>query len=147
MARVRHRVGIRGEIEDIHRRLFHPEELSAWWATRASGQAGSGERLDLTFAELATLSFTIGALQAPKTLRLDCVAGPGSWNGSTLLFELQEEQGQVFVTLTHENEAASEDEFLYFSTKWPVYLLSLRDLVETGAGRPYPNDIKIHHGD
>jgi hypothetical protein len=30
---------------------------------------------------------------------------------------------------------------------WPVYLLSLRDLIETGKGRPSPNDIPIFVGD
>jgi hypothetical protein len=29
------------------------------------------------------------------------------------------------------------------STKWATFLLSLRDLVETGKGRPAPNDILI----
>jgi hypothetical protein len=30
---------------------------------------------------------------------------------------------------------------------WPIYLLSLRDLIETGKGRPSPNDIPIFVGD
>jgi hypothetical protein len=29
------------------------------------------------------------------------------------------------------------------STKWATFLLSLRDLVETGTGRPSPNDLTI----
>ena len=29
------------------------------------------------------------------------------------------------------------------STKWAVFLMSLKSLVETGKGDPYPNDIKI----
>ncbi len=147
MARLRHRVGIRGASEDIYRKLFHPEELSAWWATRASGKAELGGELNLEFAELATLSFTIAALQPSMTVRLECLAGPGAWAGSTLSFDLHEDQGQVFVTLVHENTAASEDDLLYFNTKWPLYLLSLRDLVESGAGQPYPSEVKIHQGD
>jgi hypothetical protein len=27
--------------------------------------------------------------------------------------------------------------------KWGTFMLSLKDLVETGEGRPSPNDIKI----
>jgi hypothetical protein len=27
--------------------------------------------------------------------------------------------------------------------KWAIFLLSLKQLVETGEGRPSPNDIKI----
>jgi hypothetical protein len=33
------------------------------------------------------------------------------------------------------------------STKWATFLLSLRDLLETGRAHPTPNDIKIHVGD
>jgi hypothetical protein len=29
------------------------------------------------------------------------------------------------------------------STKWATFLLSLRDLVETGQGKPAPHDLKI----
>jgi hypothetical protein len=36
-------------------------------------------------------------------------------------------------------------EFMYeCSTQWAVFLLSLKSLVETGAGRPYPNGRDIH---
>ena len=37
-----------------------------------------------------------------------------------------------------------EVEFMgHCSTKWATYLLSLRDLVETGKGKPAPNDLMI----
>jgi hypothetical protein len=35
-------------------------------------------------------------------------------------------------------------EFMHHcSTKWAVFLLSLKSLVETGQGAPEPNDVKI----
>ena len=37
-----------------------------------------------------------------------------------------------------------EVEFMgHCSTKWAVYLLSMRELVETGRGKPAPNDVTI----
>jgi hypothetical protein len=33
------------------------------------------------------------------------------------------------------------------STKWATFLLSLRDDLESGKGRPAPRDVKIHVGD
>ena len=35
--------------------------------------------------------------------------------------------------------------FAHCSTKWAVFLLSLKDLLETGKGRPAPDDVPIHH--
>jgi hypothetical protein len=35
-------------------------------------------------------------------------------------------------------------EFMHHcSTKWGVFLLSLKSLLETGKGAPHPNDIKL----
>ncbi len=51
------------------------------------------------------------------------------------------------IIVADRNTAASDEDFLYFSTKWPLYLLSLPDLVESRTGRPYPDDIKIRVGD
>jgi hypothetical protein len=147
MAEVRHRVGIRGAIADIYVALVEPGDLAGWWATHASGTPAVGETLDLAFGELVTLSFVIRELRANSLVRLECSSGPSPWLGSQLQFALEAADDQVFVTLTHGNRESDAESFLYFSTKWPIYLLSLRDFIESGSGRPYPNDIKIHVGD
>lgn len=147
MAEVRHRVGIRGSAAEIYAALIEPDRLAGWWATSADGAPEAGRALELTFGELATLSFVIRGLEANLLLHLECSSGPDPWRGSELRFALEEADDQVFVTLTHRNDAADDDSFLYFSTKWPLYLLSLRDFIETGRGRPYPDDVKIHYGD
>ena len=147
MARVRHQVGIVGDINDIYRALHEPDGLVGWWATTAAGAPDVGQVLELHFSGLATLSFRIESLEENSLVRLHCVSGPGPWQDSTLGFSLKKDSDQVWVGLVHENDAASESDFLYFSTKWTCYLLSLRDLIEIGQGRPYPNDVKIHLGD
>lgn len=147
MARVRHQVGIVGDINDIYRALHEPDGLIGWWATTADGAPGVGQAIDLHFSGLATLAFRIDVLEENSLVRLHCAAGPGPWQDSTLEFSLKQDVDQVWVGLIHENEAASEEDFLYFSTKWTCYLLSLRDFIESGQGRPYPNDVKIHLGD
>ncbi len=147
MSKVKHRVGIQGQIESIYSCLTTNEGLAKWWATSASGETAVGNVIELAFSDLATLSFRYEQLDAQQTVKLKCIAGPGPWQDSDLTFEFQQSEKQVFVTLTHLNEQSSEDDFLYFSTKWPVYLLSLKALIETGEGRPYPSDIKIHLGD
>ncbi|SLN72209.1 hypothetical protein ROA7450_04006 [Roseovarius albus] len=147
MAKITHQVGIAGEIKEIYRAMHEPEGLNGWWATTTDGTPTIGEVLDLHFADVVTLSFRIDELNENAKVGLHCVSGPGPWQNSTLLFSFKSDHDQVWVTLEHENPAATDTEFLYFSTKWTCYLLSLRDLIETGVGCPYPNDIKIHVGD
>ncbi len=147
MAKVRHQIGVVGEIDKIYRAMHEPAGLNGWWATTTDGIPRVGEVLDLHFADVVTLSFRIEDLKKNELIDLRCVSGPGPWQDCSLKFSLRRADDQVWVGLEHENEAATEDDFLYFSTKWTCYLLSLRDLIETGKGRPYPNDVKIHLGD
>jgi hypothetical protein len=74
------------------------------------------------------------------------LSGPEPWHGSELRFEFNESNEQVFVTLTHAAGSKTPDAaFQYFCTKWPMFLVSLKQYLETGQGMPYPNDIKIQH--
>ncbi len=147
MARVRHRIGIVGNINEIYRSMHEPAGLCGWWATKIDGIPKVGEVLDLHFSDVVTLSFRIQTLEEDALIRLHGVSGPRAWLDCLLEFSFNQDPEQVWVELIHENKSASDDDFLYFNTKWTCYLLSLRDLIETGRGRPYPNDIKIHFGD
>lgn len=147
MSKVKHRVGIEGSLDSIYECLTTCDGLSEWWATSALGVAELNGTIELEFSELAVLGFEYNNLIFNETVGLTCVSGPGPWQSSELVFELNQTEEQVFVTLTHQNERSSEEDFMYFSTKWPVYLLSLKAHIETGEGRPYPRDIKIHVGD
>jgi len=147
MAKVKHQIGVVGDINKINRAMHEPEGLDGWWATKTDGTPEVGQVLDLHFLDVVTLSFRVDALEENTLVHLHCVSGPGPWQDCELTFSFKQDSDQVWVGLVHENDAASDDDFLYFSTKWTCYLLSLRDLIETGNGRPYPRDVKIHLGD
>ena len=147
MTKIRHRIGILGKPEKLFWALTEAEGLSGWWSTTASGMCAKGEKLQLGFGGVVTLKFIVESVHPTSSITIVCPDGPGSWRNSKLHFELMEDDNQTFLTLTHSSPIASEDDFLYFNTKWPVYLLSLRDLVEKGTGRPSPYDIPIFPGD
>ena len=147
MAKVKHRVGISGPVNQVFAAITTAKGFAGWWSSSAEIKAEIGGSVDLTFEGLTVLRFRYIDIQENTSVCICCVEGPGPWQGSELLFELEQADDQVFVTLTHQNQASSDENFLYFSTKWTCYLLSLKDLIETGKGRPYPNDVKIHVGD
>lgn len=147
MARVRHRVGVAGNINQIYRAMHEPPGLAGWWATTADGTPEVGHLVNLHFEALTTLTFRLTALEENALVGFQCVSGPGAWQDSQLEFTFRRDEKQVWVGLIHENESASEDDFVYFSTKWPIYLLSMRDFIENGTGRPYPKDTKIQIDD
>jgi hypothetical protein len=145
MATVRHRVGIKSAPSEIYEALILPSRLTGWWATRAIGAPQVGSQLDLEFVGLPRLVFDVVKLETNRRVKLRAVGGPEIWIGSELEFTLQPDEKQVYLTLTHSKATADDESFLYFNTKWPMFLVSLKDFLETGRGRPFPNDIRINH--
>ena len=142
MATVHHRVGIAATPEQAFACLTEPDKLTGWWASSAEISGN----LRLGFTGLTTLEFEVVENRAPSRLLLRCLGKPATWAGASLEFRIEPTEDQTYVYLTHAKEAASDADFLYFNTKWPLFMVSLKDYIETGVGRPYPNDQRIDHG-
>ena len=129
----------------IYDAILLPTKLPGWWPAGASGTAEVGSELRLEFPGYTTQVWEPIELLESKVVHLRCKEGDGPWIGSEMRFELDDVESQVYVTLEHSQIDPESDAFLYFNTKWPIYPLSLKDLLETGTGRPFPNDIRINH--
>jgi uncharacterized protein YndB with AHSA1/START domain len=141
MARVHHRIGVAAPREKVYACLLEPDKLTGWWSSTAEANGN----LRLGFAGLTTLEFEIVDNQPPERLLLNCTGQPEIWDQSSLEFRTENAEKQTYLYLTHSKESASDIDFLYFNTKWPLFLVSLKDFVELGSGRPYPNDQRIDH--
>jgi hypothetical protein len=71
------------------------------------------------------------------------VAGPGEWIDTRLSFELKQEDDYCIVLFKHQDWKEPVEFMHHCSTKWAVFLMSLKSLVETGKGAPSPDDVKI----
>lgn len=146
MTRIQTRVGIKTSLSAAYEAVHRPEGLSGWWAAEAEGTADVGGALTLRFPGYPDHVWGIQELRPQEHVVLSMLSGPDAWKGSSLRFDLAEGTGQVWVTLTHTTAPdVPHDAYLYFCTKWPTFLVSLKAYLETGAGMPYPNDIKIQH--
>lgn len=143
MATIKHRVGIVAPLQEVWAALTEPKRLSGWWSSSADGNSEPNGTFNLKFTGLTTLSFRVIQRKENHLLHLKNMDGPGAWKDSDLEFHLERSEEQVFLVLKHYSEQASEDDFQFFMTKWPIFLVSLKSYVETGKGRPFPNDIKI----
>lgn len=52
---------------------------------------------------------------------------------------------QTFIQFRHSGWRESTDFRGHCSMRWAVFLLSLKDVLERGKGRPYPYDLEIHY--
>jgi hypothetical protein len=85
--------------------------------------------------------------QPEKGVKWRCVEGPEDWIDTEVSFTLKHKDDQTFVLFKHADWKQPVEFMHHCSTKWATFLLSLRDWVERGEGRPAPNDVKIHVGD
>ncbi|MBT5018446.1 SRPBCC domain-containing protein [bacterium] len=146
MNEIRHRVGIKSSLQNVYDATYQPAKIQSWWATSATGAATVGAHIELVFPGYPNHTWEIDELSDNELVRLKLLAGPEPWHRSELCFEFNESNEQVFVTLTHTTGPETPDAAIqYFRTKWPMFLISLKQFLETGQGMPYPNDIKIQH--
>jgi len=142
MPDILHRVGINASPQRVFEALSTIDGLRRWWTTETAGDANKGSVIDFGFCEMKVLDSTAG-----KLVRWRCIRGPEGWTGTEVSFNLIRKDQQTFVLFKHAKWKRPIEFMHHCSTKWAVFLLSLRDWVERGEGRPAPYDIKIHVGD
>ncbi len=76
-------------------------------------------------------------------VRWRCKEGPAEWIGTDISFQLSQHDNQTIILFGHRNWREVVEFTAHCSMKWAVFLLSLREYVETGKGKPQPHDLKI----
>ncbi|HEY1308588.1 MAG TPA: hypothetical protein VGF24_33815 [Vicinamibacterales bacterium] len=63
--------------------------------------------------------------------------------GTDIDFSLSQQGDYTVVLFGHRNWREAVEFMAHCSMKWATFMLSLRELVETGKSRPAPVDLKI----
>ena len=143
MAEIRHRVGIKASAAEIYQLLTTDSGLSRWWTidTRGAGEAGS--IIEFRFGN-AGPDFAVIELIPNRLVRWRHSGDmPGDWKGTEILFELREDKMQTMVNFSHYNWPESGEFLAHCSTKWGIFMMSLKNCIETGQGQPWPDDVHI----
>ena len=141
MVDILHRVGIGAPIEKVYKTLTSLEGNRGWWDSNASGAAASG----------GTLTFFKHDFRVETTpnerVKWRCVKGTPEWTNTEVTFDLVYKQDQTFVLFKHAGWVEPVEFMHHCSTRWATFLLSLKQLLETGKGRPAPDDVKVYVGE
>ena len=100
-------------------------------------------RSPLHRADPGGASATDGCATPADHVRWEVVEGPEEWVGTQIGFELSEENGYTIVMFSHTGWREVVPFMYHCSTKWATFLMSLKQLVETGTGEPAPGDVRI----
>ncbi len=91
------------------------------------------------------MAFDVTKLVTNKEVHWRFTAGPDEWVGTDVTFQLTQDGDMTLCVFGHRNWREQVEFMAHCSMKGAVFLLSLRQLVETGAGRPAPDDLKIDY--
>ncbi|HYF31065.1 MAG TPA: SRPBCC domain-containing protein [Chitinophagaceae bacterium] len=148
MVDINHRIGIKSSADQVYKALSTIEGLANWWTEEVEGDSTVGGRITFTFRSLAgelkgSMIMEVQELIDQKSVRWRCIDGPAEWMGTDITFQLSQHGDQTIIIFGHRNWREAIEFTAHCSMKWAVFLLSLRQYVETGEGKPSPRDVKI----
>ncbi|MEV8095424.1 SRPBCC domain-containing protein [Kitasatospora sp. NPDC085879] len=142
MADILHRIGVLSSPDDVYAALTTVEGLANWWTEDTDGDGAPGGVLRFRFEPGG---FDMKVLEARPGRRVlwEVVDGPAEWIGTQVGFDLKQEDGFTIVLFRHEGWREPVEFMYHCSTKWATFLMSLKQLLETGTGAPAPRDVRI----
>jgi hypothetical protein len=143
MADILHKVGIKSSsLDKVYQSLTTIEGLSAWWTIETQGESKVGGILQFRF-DGGGFDMKILELHPATQVLWQVVDGPEEWIGTKISFELRQEGDWSIVLFKHQGWRDPVEFMHHCSTKWAVFLLSLKSLLETGKGTPFPYENKL----
>jgi len=143
MPDILHRVGIKSSPGTVYRALSSIEGLAGWWTRTTIGDGSVGGVIQFRFEPRGFFDMKVIELAPPGHVLWEVIDGPAEWIGTRVGFDLKEEDDHTIVLFGHRGWKEPVEFMHHCSTKWAVFLMSLKSYVETGAGSPYPDDVKI----
>ncbi|MFF4345029.1 SRPBCC domain-containing protein [Kitasatospora sp. NPDC001540] len=142
MVDILHRIGVTASPEDVYTALTTVQGLAGWWTEDTDGDPATGGVVRFRFPP-GGFDMKVLDTEPARRVRWEVVDGPEEWIGTRIVFELRQEDGWTIVLFRHEGWREPVEFMHHCSTKWAIYLMSLKKLVETGRGEPSPHDVRI----
>ncbi|WP_067454281.1 SRPBCC family protein [Actinomadura macra] len=147
MVDILHRVGIKSSTAEVYTALTTVEGLAGWWTTDTQGEGDNVDGVLKFRFEAGGFDMKIRELVPGKRVLWEVLDGPGEWIGTQVSWDLDQADEHAIVLFKHEGWKEPVESMHHCSTKWAIFLMSLKSLVETGKGAPAPHDVKIDNWD
>ena len=145
MPDIRHRVVMSAPLEDVYEAVATTEGISDWWTRDGvRGESSEGSRIQFFFGQPEPSAvMEVTRLSPAGQVSWQCVDGAAEWVGTKLDFDLTRNDGETVVLFTHADWREPTEFMAHCSARWAYFLLSLKSLVESGKGTPFPEDLKF----
>jgi uncharacterized protein YndB with AHSA1/START domain len=117
------------------------EGVAGWWTPETSGSSKVGETIKVRFSspageELGAMTFQVTALEPDKKVQWRCTSGPEEWVGTDVVFDLHRDGEYTILLFGHKNWREAIEFTHHCSTKWAVFMLSLKSWWRPAKGSP-----------
>lgn len=138
-----HKVGIQSSsVSATYEALTTLNGLSNWWTTDTRGDCKIGGIIEFRFGP-GCIDIKVLESVPNKRVVWEVVAGPEEWISTLVIWELRQENDWTIILFKHQGWKEPVEFMHHCSTKWGVFLISLKSFLETGKGSPAPNEIKL----
>ena len=143
MVDILHKVGIKSSPLGVYNALATREGLCGWWTKDTQWDGKVGSVISFRFGDRGFIDVKVLELDPAKRVLWQVVDGPAVWIGTKISFDLVQEDDFTLVFFKHQGWKEPNEFMHHCSTKWALFLMSLKELLERGKGAPYPDDVHI----
>jgi uncharacterized protein YndB with AHSA1/START domain len=147
MVDILHRVGMKASLDQVYQALATRAGLAGWWTVDTQGESKVGGVVKFRFSDgtrdIGGFDMKVLELQPGRRVLWQVADGPEDWIGTKISFDLKQEDDYTVVLFKHEGWKQPTEFMHHCSTKWAIFLMSLKSLAETGNGTPSPNEARI----
>jgi uncharacterized protein YndB with AHSA1/START domain len=144
MPDILHRVEVHASADKTYALLSTRDGLARWWTAQTQGDCDAvGGVIEFRFGTRGGFDMKVLELEPAKRVVWQVVGGPQEWIGTMVRFEPAQKGDATPILFKHEGWREPSEFMHHCSTKWATFLVSLKQLLETGKGAPYPDDLHI----
>ncbi len=139
-----HEIIINASPDDLYQALTDVKKLAHWWTTDTRGESALGKKLEFWFYEELAKEMVVTALKDNELVQWrGTERGDPEWMDTEIEFKIFRREDSTFLHFRHSKWREDAETFPECSMHWAVFLLSLKEFVETGKGRPHPYDMPM----
>ena len=143
MPDILHRVGVKSSAQATYAALSTKQGLAGWWTVDTVDDFNVGGVIRFRFGDRGGFDMKVLELEPAQRVLWQVVSGPQEWIDTKVSFDLQQKDDVTMVLFKHQGWKEPVEFMHHCSTKWALFLMSMKSLLELGKGAPSPNDVNI----
>jgi uncharacterized protein YndB with AHSA1/START domain len=136
---IMHLIKIHASSERVYQAITTADGIRQWWTRDAAIEAKVGGAGEFGFnGKRFVAKVTIEELNPTTRVRWKVVNA--AWDGKDIEFALKADRNDTTLVFAHRGFSRADEGYASATTRWSVYLLSLKRYLQTGKGTPNPDD-------